>query len=84
MIVKRGDLISVYWPDDSAYYPGTIKHMHHDGNVTGLYDDGKIERWDLDNEKGSPKQASVTSSFSATVMSDADHPNITDNKLAVV
>lgn len=82
--MKRSDRISVYWPDDAANYPGTIKHMRHDGNVTVLYDDGEKGSLDLDDEMWSPEQALVTARSSATVKPDADHPIISDNGPAVL
>ena len=40
----------INWPLDSVHYPGTVRNLHQDGNVTVLYDDGMTERLDMNNE----------------------------------
>lgn len=44
--VNRGDQVLVLWPEDNSHYPGTVKHLHRDGQVTVFYDDGDREKLD--------------------------------------
>lgn len=46
--VERGDRIEGFWPLDDKYYSGMVKHMHKNGEVTVLYDDGERERLKMD------------------------------------
>lgn len=48
--VARGDHIEVFWPLDDTYYSGVVKHLHQNGEVTVLYNDGAKERLQMDKE----------------------------------
>lgn len=48
--ISRGDRVQIFWPDDQKFYAGTVKHMHRDGFITVIYDDGERERLNFDNE----------------------------------
>ena len=45
-----GARISVFWPDDNAYYPGVIAARSGRHVVTIRYDDGGVETVDLAKE----------------------------------
>lgn len=65
-LLKRGDQVEVFWPLDDTFYSGTVKHMHNNGEITVLYDDGGRERLNMDNEKWnySANQATASSGIS--------------------
>lgn len=47
-----GTRLTVFWPDDQAWYPGTVTGQHPtDPATTVLYDDGDCEVLDLSSER---------------------------------
>jgi len=48
--VTLGTRLSIYWPDDDAYYPGTVTGKSTSGLVQISYDDGNVEELDLATE----------------------------------
>lgn len=48
--LTRGDRVSVCWPYDGKYYPGTLQHLHRDGFVIILYDVDEREKLNMKNE----------------------------------
>ena len=86
--VTRGDRVKVYWPEDRQNYPGVVKTLHHDGQVTILYDDGETERLNMDNEDWDyeDQQSTVSASSGAiresasTGDSSTEAPLVTDTE----
>lgn len=80
-----GDQISVLWPLDQKYYPGTVHSAEDDGRVNLHYDDGdtecldmKKEVWKLTNTLASSSSQSssvlqVTSTEESVLTSMLDH-----------
>jgi len=48
--VTVGSCLSIYWPDDDTFYPGTVTNISPSGLVQISYDDGDLEDLDLDDE----------------------------------
>ena len=67
--IPRGTRLSVYWPDDDQYYPGTITNITKRGRFHISYDDGDVETVDLTKElfKLLPSPASPPDAGSPTI-----------------
>jgi hypothetical protein len=48
--VQVGTKLSVYWPKDDQYYPGTVTSINRRGFFKVTYDDGQEETLDLNKE----------------------------------
>lgn len=48
--VNRGERIEVYWPIDKTSYPGLVQTLRRDRWMPIQYDDGEVERLNMENE----------------------------------
>lgn len=42
-----GGNVSVFWPEDGKFYPGTVREAEEDGRLDIRYDDGDTEALDM-------------------------------------
>lgn len=74
----RSDRLKVFWPEDQQFYCGTVKHLHRNGEITVLYDDGEDEHLNMDKEIWKFDLSIATACASTGQAFNEIHENITD------